>query len=169
MATILLIDDDEDVRNMTAELLLSAGHAVDTADDGKTGLALYKTKQYDLVITDIVMGEMDGLQLIDQLRQTDPRPRVIAISGGHQFSRPVYLPTAKRLGLSESSPSRSCPTYCCKPWPMCSPNRIQPQCAVPLARMDPQPETGPNPDPKAHLIDISRRQTADQRQTLRSR
>jgi CheY-like chemotaxis protein len=98
MATILLIDDDEDVRNMTAELLLSAGHAVDTADDGKTGLALYKTKQYDLVITDIVMGAMDGLQLIDQLRQTDPRPRVIAISGGHQFSRPVYLPTAKRLG-----------------------------------------------------------------------
>lgn len=98
MASILLIDDDENFRIMTAALLLSAGHTVDTADDGKTGLALYKTKLHDLVITDIVMDEMDGLKLIDELRQTEPRPRVIAISGGHKFSQPVYLPTAKRLG-----------------------------------------------------------------------
>jgi CheY-like chemotaxis protein len=98
MASILLIDDDEKLRNMTAALLLSAGHTVDTADDGKAGLALYKTRLHDLVITDIVMDEMDGLKLIDELRQTEPRPRVIAISGGHKFSQPVYLPTAKRLG-----------------------------------------------------------------------
>ncbi len=98
MASILLIDDDENLRIMTAALLLSAGHTVDTADDGKTGLTLYKTKLHDLVITDIVMDEMDGLKLIDELRQTEPRPRVIAMSGGHKFSQPVYLPTAKWLG-----------------------------------------------------------------------
>ena len=98
MASILLIDDDEDLRIMTAELLRSAGHTVDTADDGKPGIALYKTRLHDLVITDIVMPNMDGLKLIDELRQTEPRPRVIAMSGGHRFSRPIYLPTAKRLG-----------------------------------------------------------------------
>ena len=83
---------------MAAALLLSAGHTVDTADDGKAGLALYKTRLHDLVITDIVMDEMDGLKLIDELRQTEPRPRVITVSGGHKFSQPVYLPIAKRLG-----------------------------------------------------------------------
>jgi CheY-like chemotaxis protein len=98
MASILLIDDDEILRNMTAMLLLSAGHTVDTANNGNAGLALYKSRLHDLVITDIVMDEMDGLKLIDELRQTEPRPRVIAISGGHRFSQPVYLPAAKRLG-----------------------------------------------------------------------
>jgi len=98
MAFILLIDDDENLRNMTAALLLSAGHTVDTANDGKAGLAFYKNRLHDLVITDIVMDEMDGLKLIDELRQAEPRPRVIAMSGGHKFSQPVYLPTAKRLG-----------------------------------------------------------------------
>jgi two-component system chemotaxis response regulator CheY len=98
MASILLIDDDENLRIMIVELLRSAGHTVDTADDGKTGLALYKATLHDLVVTDIVMAEMDGLKLIDELRQMEPRPRVIAISGGHKFSQPVYLPAAKRLG-----------------------------------------------------------------------
>jgi len=98
MALILLIDDDKNLQLLTAELLRSAGHTVDTADDGKPGIALYKARLHDLVITDIVMPDMDGLELIDELRQTEPRPRIIAMSGGHRFSQPVYLPTAKRLG-----------------------------------------------------------------------
>ncbi len=98
MTSILLIDDDDDFCISTASLLMSAGYTVDTADDGKAGLALYQAKLHDLVITDLVMADMDGLKLIDELRQTEPRPRVIAISGGHRFSKEVYLPTAKRLG-----------------------------------------------------------------------
>jgi CheY-like chemotaxis protein len=99
MASILLIDDDEDFRVMTAELLRTVGHTVDTADDGKAGLACYKARLHDLVITDIVMPDMGGLELIEELRQTAPRPRVIAISGGSKFSEPLYLPVAKRLGV----------------------------------------------------------------------
>jgi CheY-like chemotaxis protein len=98
MASILLVDDDETLRSMTAALLMSGGHKVDTADDGKSGLALYKSKLHDLVITDIVMAEMDGLKLIEELRHANPRPRVIAMSGGHQLSEPILLPTAKLLG-----------------------------------------------------------------------
>ena len=76
----------------------SAGHTVDTADDGEPGIALYNARLHDLGITDLVMADMDGLKPIDELRQTEPRPRVIAISGGHRFSQEVYLPTTKRLG-----------------------------------------------------------------------
>lgn len=98
MVSILLIDDDEDFLLSTAALLMSSGYTVDTADDGKAGLAHYQAKLHDLVITDLVMADMDGLKLIDELRQTDPRPRIIAISGGHRFCQEVYLPAAKRLG-----------------------------------------------------------------------
>jgi CheY-like chemotaxis protein len=98
MASILLIDDDENMRVTTAGLLRSDGHLVDTADGGKAGLALYKTGLHELVITDIVMEKMDGLELMRHLRQAHPRPRVIAMSGGHKLSQPLYLPVAKRLG-----------------------------------------------------------------------
>src|ERR1022692_4263683 len=58
MASILLIDDDDDLRMVMAEVLRSAGYTVDIAGDGKTGLALYSTRLHDLVITDIVMPDM---------------------------------------------------------------------------------------------------------------
>jgi CheY-like chemotaxis protein len=99
MASILLIDDDKILRVMTTELLRAGGHAVDTANDGNAGLELYKSGQYDLVITDIMMPEMNGLQLIEQLSYTTPRPRVIAFSGGSQLSQSSFLPLAKDLGV----------------------------------------------------------------------
>jgi CheY-like chemotaxis protein len=98
MPSILLIDDDEDVRITTSELLRSDGYRVDTAEDARVGLALYKAWLYDLVITDIVMPEMDGLELIEALRNTTPRPRVIAISGDAKYSEPHFLLAAMRLG-----------------------------------------------------------------------
>ena len=99
MASILLIDDDKILRVMTTELLRAGGHAVDTANDGNAGLELYKSGQYDLVITDIMMPEMNGLQLIEQLSYTTPRPRVLAYSGGSQLSQSSFLPLAKDLGV----------------------------------------------------------------------
>jgi CheY-like chemotaxis protein len=99
MASILLIDDDESMRLLTAELLRADGHTVDTADGGITGLALCEAALPDLVITDIIMPGMSGLELIKELRKTAPRPRVIAISGGSEFSRSIYLPFAKDLGV----------------------------------------------------------------------
>jgi CheY-like chemotaxis protein len=99
MAKILLIDDDEALRNVTVEILNSAGHVVDDAPDGNSGLALYSTGRYDLIITDIAMPDMDGLELITNLSRCSPRPRIIAMSGDSQFSESVYLPTARHLGV----------------------------------------------------------------------
>src|SRR5271157_6557663 len=95
IASILLIDDDDDLRTLFAGVLRSAGYTVDTASDGKTGLALYSTGLHELVITDIVMPDMDGLELLEALRQNQPRPRVIAMSGGSKLSVPLYLSTAR--------------------------------------------------------------------------
>jgi CheY-like chemotaxis protein len=99
MPTILLIDDDEALRNVTAEILMGAGYTVDDAPDGKSGLALYETGHQDLIITDIAMPDMDGLELITNLSRVNPRPPIIAMSGDSQFSESVYLPTARHLGV----------------------------------------------------------------------
>ena len=99
MATILLIDDDEALRNVTAEILMEAGYTVDDAPDGKSGLELYRTGHHDVIITDIAMPDMDGLELIMSLSRTTPKPRIIAMSGDSQFSESVYLPTARQLGV----------------------------------------------------------------------
>ena len=99
MASVLLIDDDEALRNVTAEILMEAGFVVDDAPDGRSGLELYRTGKHDVVITDIAMPDMDGIELIIDLTRSVPRPQIIAISGDSQFSTSVYLPTAKQLGV----------------------------------------------------------------------
>lgn len=98
MASILLIDDDEDLRLVTAVSLRSAGHAVVEAVSGREGLASYRAGRYDLVITDIVMPDIEGIELITALRKEEPRPRVIAMSGYSDFSASLYLPAALKLG-----------------------------------------------------------------------
>lgn len=102
MNRILLIDDDDAIRDITAEILRHAGHAVDTAPDGHAGLALHRAEQHDLIITDMVMPDMDGVELILALRHTKPRPRVIAVSGCSQFSAALFLPVAQRLGVQRA-------------------------------------------------------------------
>lgn len=99
MASVLLIDDDEALRNVTVEILKEAGHVVDDAPDGRSGLELFRTGRHELVITDIAMPDMDGIELIIDLTRATPKPQIIAISGDSQFSTSVYLPTAKQLGV----------------------------------------------------------------------
>ena len=91
MASILLIDDDDAFCSVTAEILRQAGHTVNIARDGRTGLEHHRAKPHDLIITDIVMPTMEGLELIADLRHEAPRPRIIAISGNSNFSKPLYL------------------------------------------------------------------------------
>ena len=102
MASILLIDDDDTLRMVIAEVLRTAGHTVNEAPDGKSGLKLCRAGAYDLIITDMVMPDMDGVELMVGLQHTEPRPRVIAISGGSRLSKPVYLPLAKKLGAQRA-------------------------------------------------------------------
>ncbi len=84
MARILLIDDDEQLLQLFGITLKKAGHDTIVAPGGVQGLALLDQQQFDLVITDIIMPERDGVEVIGALIQNEVRPAIIAISGGYQ-------------------------------------------------------------------------------------
>lgn len=82
MAKILLIDDMAGVRRTVSAVLKRAGHTVTEANDGGAGLQLLKGDRFDLVITDMLMPNHDGMDVILFLEQQPNRPKVLAISGG---------------------------------------------------------------------------------------
>ena len=100
MARILLVEDDEAVREILRKALVSAGHEVEEAQNGNVALAAYRRQACDVVITDLVMPEKDGLETIMELRRFDPAVKVIAISGGGRTLGPgqLYLETARAIG-----------------------------------------------------------------------
>lgn len=99
MARILLIDDDESVRTMLRTMLEYHRHTVMEAHDGREGLQLLPKARPDLVITDLVMPEQEGIEVITTLRKTHPALKIIAISGGGRTnSSDDYLVMARRLG-----------------------------------------------------------------------
>ena len=81
MARILIVDDEEPVRLFLSAVLERAGHQTFLAEDGKKALKEYGGTVIDVVITDLRMPNVDGLQLITMLRGLSPRPAIIAISG----------------------------------------------------------------------------------------
>ncbi|MGA3006348.1 MAG: response regulator [Opitutaceae bacterium] len=102
MARILLIDDDDQVRTVLYLALANAGHTVVEARDGKEGLALFGLSPVDLVITDIVMPEKEGLEVLMRLLKKHPSVKIIAISGGGGLRNGAYyLRTAKLLGAAK--------------------------------------------------------------------
>jgi DNA-binding response OmpR family regulator len=99
MARILLIDDDTQLREMLTEVLRDSGHDVNPISDGKYAKGAFIKGHYDIVITDIVMPEKDGLKTIQELRELFPNMKIIAISGGDRsFSGDTYLNLAKNFG-----------------------------------------------------------------------
>jgi CheY-like chemotaxis protein len=103
MARILVIDDDEAIRSVISLLLGQKGHQVVTAKDGRRGLNAARQSHFDLVIIDIFMPEMDGLETMRLVRRAMPTMPIIVISGasGH-VSQPDYLAMATKLGAVES-------------------------------------------------------------------
>ncbi|MCK4346685.1 MAG: response regulator [Bacteroidales bacterium] len=102
MAHILIIDDDKDFRQMLQEMLEREGYAVSSAVDGAEGIKLFKNKAADLVITDIIMPEKEGLETILTLRQDYPDVKIFAISGGGRTHPGNYLITAKHFGAMKT-------------------------------------------------------------------
>lgn len=98
MPSILIIDDDDVMLEVVKLALQVDGHAVETASDGLSGLSAIKHGQFDAVISDIVMPDMDGLQLLMETRRFDAGMKFIAMSSGGAAGDPVYLDVADTLG-----------------------------------------------------------------------
>src|SRR5262249_50075000 len=84
MAQLLVIDDDPDVRETIAAILRRAGHDVNQAEGGAAGLTAYSRKRADVVVLDLLMPEMTGVEAIARLRQLDPGVKILAVTGGGQ-------------------------------------------------------------------------------------
>lgn len=82
MASVLIIDDDELMRAFLVESFENAGHDVRAAGNGQIGLDAYAESKADLVITDLFMPEMDGVEVVRSLIKLDPDVKIIAMSGG---------------------------------------------------------------------------------------
>ncbi len=80
-AKILVVDDDELIADLLAEWLKKKGHRVHAAYGGRQGLEAFEKGKYDLVITDLMMPEMDGIALIEAVKKRDPRMAVLMLSG----------------------------------------------------------------------------------------
>jgi CheY-like chemotaxis protein len=98
MAKILVLDDEVSIVLMIKKMLERAGHEVEMALNGLDGMILFEQNKPDLLITDIIMPEKEGLETIFELRQKYPDLKIIAISGGGRISPEGYLPGAKLLG-----------------------------------------------------------------------
>ena len=97
MAHILIVDDEETVRDIIAAALTFAGYHVETASNGREAVQRFERQRADLVITDLVMPEKDGIEIVTELRKTQPDLAIIAMSGQSSHS-PLYLGMAKKLG-----------------------------------------------------------------------
>ena len=97
---ILFVDDNDDFRDSMALILMKAGFRVTPAPNGRDALELYDENPADVIVTDLIMPDMEGLELIKELRRRNREARIIAISGDGRFRPDSYLEFAKRIGAS---------------------------------------------------------------------
>lgn len=100
MANILVIDDDDIFRDVLVSALRQANHTVREAENGNEGLRLFHEQPAELVLTDIVMPEKEGLDTIRDLRRDFPTARIIAMSGGLAHDPHLYLHMAEKFGAN---------------------------------------------------------------------
>jgi DNA-binding response OmpR family regulator len=102
MTRILIIEDEVDVRKVVRKFLETKGYEVLEADNGAMGLDIFHRERVDLVITDIIMPQMEGLETIQKLRRHSPDVKIIAVSGGGRVGPDNYLNLAKKFGASST-------------------------------------------------------------------
>ncbi len=98
MPRILIIDDDDGLRRMLVQMLVRAGYDVAEASNGRDGLFRLRETSADLVVTDLIMPEQEGLETIMAIRHEFPAMKVVAMSGGARLSGFDFLPAAVGLG-----------------------------------------------------------------------
>jgi len=98
---ILVIDDDDQMRTLLRQVMEWAGYEVVEAGDGREGMQKQRKQPVDLVITDLIMPEQEGLETISSLKKEYPGLKIIAISGGGRIGPEAYLPAAQELGADK--------------------------------------------------------------------
>jgi CheY-like chemotaxis protein len=101
MPGVLIVEDDKELREMLKLSLIRRKYSVLEAENGKDAIAHFKPSITDLVVTDIIMPEEDGLKVILKLRELKPSIKIIAISGGGKAGPGSYLNMAKTFGANE--------------------------------------------------------------------
>ena len=95
---ILVIDDEEKIRELLCKVMNRAGFEVIEAENGRIGQRLFEENPTDLVITDLIMPEQEGIETIQALKSKYPSVKIIAISGGGRLEPAGYLSAAEGLG-----------------------------------------------------------------------
>jgi len=100
MARILIIDDDRAVQLSVQFTLEREGHQVVCASDGNEGLRAFTSQTPDLVVTDLIMPNKEGIETIMQIRERDAKTPILAISGGGRLSNVDFLKMAAKVGAN---------------------------------------------------------------------
>jgi CheY-like chemotaxis protein len=99
--SILVVDDDAQLLEMTLRLLQAEGYLVFGAADGRKASQMLARQPFDVVLTDLLMPDRDGLELIGELRRRYPETRIVAMTGGGRIARDRYIDMAKGIGAHE--------------------------------------------------------------------
>ncbi len=102
MKKILVVDDDDLIRDLLFEILDSSGYEVISAANGNQALDILKQQTVDLIITDIIMPDKEGIETIIEIRKKYPKALIIAMSGGGQLDANSYLSIAQKLGVART-------------------------------------------------------------------
>ncbi|MCP4265200.1 MAG: response regulator [Candidatus Brocadiaceae bacterium] len=99
MSRVLVIDDEAQVRKLLRKILEAEGYQVADAPNGKVGMEFCRVERFDLVITDIIMPEKEGIEVIGELLDNFPETKIIVISGGSRnLNADNLLVSAKKIG-----------------------------------------------------------------------
>lgn len=102
MTNILVIDDEKEITSKLESVLSSSSCHVQTAHNGRDGLRMLRRYPFDVVITDIIMPEIDGFEVIMEINQMRQRPRVIVMTGGTMhLSREYLAEVARTLSVEQ--------------------------------------------------------------------
>lgn len=99
---VLLIEDDDELRELLTIILEKEGCFVEGAENGIEGVKKFRETPFDLVVTDIIMPEKEGIETIVELRDIQSDVKIMAISGGGQIEANEYLGMASNFGVEKA-------------------------------------------------------------------
>lgn len=100
MVDVLIIDDDHQMRSLLREAFLISGIEAETAADGSEASRILESRSFKVVVTDIVMPDKDGFEVIFEIKQRNPETQIIAMSGGGRLNATDYLESARSFGCA---------------------------------------------------------------------